>query len=65
MNDLFPKPKRTWQLKQPRKNDLRWRMELAEAQLAYLRAPLWLRAWRQITARIRLPRRQPPSHQGG
>lgn len=37
---LFPKPKRTWRLKQPRKDEIRWRAELAEARAAYLAAEL-------------------------
>ncbi len=47
---LFPKlPKR---MKQPRKDTIRWRAELAEAQLAYPTTPRW-RLWHRIASRIR------------
>lgn len=37
-DQLFPKPPK--RMKQPRKDEVRWRAELAEAQLAYHRAAL-------------------------
>lgn len=50
---LFPKPKRTWRLKQPRKDAIRFRAEVAEAQLAYARTPWWWRIWHRISSRLR------------
>lgn len=47
---LFPKPPK--RMLQPRKADVRWRMELAEAQLAYLRTPLWRRLVSRVRAKV-------------
>lgn len=48
---LFPKPPK--RMKQPRKDAIRLRAELAEAQLAYTRTPWWWRLWHRIDSRIR------------
>jgi len=48
---MFPKPPK--KMLQPRKNDLRWRMELAEARLAYITTPRLWRLWHRIAARIK------------
>jgi hypothetical protein len=48
---LFPKPPK--RMKQPRKADIRWRAELAEAQLAYLRTPRWWRIWHRLASRLK------------
>jgi hypothetical protein len=48
---LFPKPPK--RMKQPRKADIRWRAELAEAQLAYLRTPHWWRIWHRLASRLK------------
>lgn len=48
---LFPKPPK--RMLQPRKDAIRWRAELAEAQLAYRSAPRWWRIWHRIASRIR------------
>lgn len=55
MNDeLFPKPpKPPKRMKQPPKDHFRWRAELAEAQLAFIRTPVWWRLWHRIASRIR------------
>lgn len=37
---LFPKPRRTFRMKQPRKDAIRWRAELGEARAAYAEAAL-------------------------
>lgn len=47
---LFPRQPR--RMKQPRKDAIRYRAELAEAQLAFQRTPLWWRLWRRIWARL-------------
>jgi hypothetical protein len=49
--ELFPKPPK--RMKQPRKDAIRWRAELAEAQLAYRSTPVWWRIWHRIASRIR------------
>lgn len=50
-DQLFPRlPRR---MKQPRKDDIRWRAELAEAQLAYRTTPLWWRLWHRIASRLK------------
>lgn len=46
------KPKRKWALKQPRKDAIRRRAEIAEAMLAYQRTPRWWRIWHRIWARV-------------
>lgn len=49
--NLIEKPPK--RMKQPRKDAIRWRAELAEAQRAYLAAPIWVRLFPRLTARIR------------
>jgi hypothetical protein len=48
---LIPKPPK--RMKQPRKADIRWEKELAEAQLAYLRTPFWRRLVSVLRAKFR------------
>lgn len=48
---LIPKPPK--RMKQPRKDVIRWRAELAEATLAYRTTPHWWRLWHRVVARIR------------
>jgi hypothetical protein len=47
---LIPKPPK--RMLQPRKDVFRWRAELAEAQLAYLRTPLWRRLLSRVRAKV-------------
>lgn len=47
---LFPKPPR--RMKQPRKDAIRWRAELAEARLAFHTTPRWWRLAHRFWARI-------------
>ena len=47
---LFPRPPK--RMRQPRKDAIRLRAELAEARLAYERTPMWWRLWRRIWVRI-------------
>lgn len=49
---LFTKPKRTWRLKQPRKDAVRLRAELAEARHAYDTTPRLWRLWHRGYARL-------------
>lgn len=49
--ELFPKPPK--RMLQPTKAEIRWRAELAEAQRAFLAAPIWVRLFPRITARLR------------
>jgi hypothetical protein len=49
--NLIPKPPK--RMKQPRKDAIRWRAELAEAQLAYARTPRLWRIWHRIASRLR------------
>lgn len=51
--DLIPKAKRSFRMKQPRKADIRWRAEIAEARLAFVTTPLWWRIWHRIASRLR------------
>jgi hypothetical protein len=37
---------------QPRKDRIRWRAEIAEAQLAFHRTPRWWRLWNRARARL-------------
>ena len=48
---LIPKPPR--RMKQPRKDAIRLRAELAEARLAFHTTPVWWRLWHRIAARLR------------
>lgn len=48
---MFPKPPK--RMLQPRKDEIRWRAELAEAQRAYLAAPFWVRMFPRLTAPMR------------
>lgn len=47
---MFPKPPR--RMKQPRKDSIRFRAEVAEARLAYERTSIWWRIWHRIWARV-------------
>lgn len=47
---MFPKPPR--RMKQPRKDSIRRRAELAEARLAYAGTPRWWRLWHRAFARV-------------
>lgn len=49
--NLIDKPAK--RMKQPRKDAIRWRAELAEAQRAFLAAPIWVRLFPRLTARLR------------
>jgi hypothetical protein len=48
---LIPKPPR--RMRQPRKDELRRRLEVAEARLAFHTTPRWWRLWHRIAARFR------------
>lgn len=48
---LFPKPPK--RMLQPRKDELRRRLEVAEARLAFHTTPRWWRLWHRIVARLR------------
>lgn len=48
---LIPKPPK--RMKQPRKDEIRRRAELAEARLAFHTTPVWWRLWHRIAARLR------------
>lgn len=50
-DQLIPKPPR--RMKQPRKDAIRWRAEIAEARLAFHTTPRWWRLWHRIVARLR------------
>lgn len=47
---LFPKPPR--QMKQPRKDSIRFWWAVALAELAYARTPRWWRWWHRAYARV-------------
>ena len=47
---LFPRPPK--RMRQPRKDAIRLRAELAEARLAYERTPVWWRLWHRVWVRI-------------
>lgn len=50
LDPIPPRPPR--RMKQPVKDAIRLRAELAEARLAYERTPMWWRLWRRIWVRI-------------
>jgi len=52
---LFPKPRK--RMKQPRKDAIRWRAELAEALLAFHLTPRWWRLWHRLASRLRSERK--------
>ena len=47
---LIPKPPR--RMKQPRKDAVRLRAELAEARLAFASTPRWWRLWNRLRVRV-------------
>lgn len=47
---MFPKPPR--RMKQPRKDAVRRRAEVAEARLAYASTPRWWRLWNRLRVRV-------------
>ena len=55
--ELIPREPR--RMKQPRKDAIRLRAELAEARLAFERTPRWWRIWHRIYSRIRKEKATP------
>ena len=51
MAQLFPRPPK--RMKQPRKDEIRRRAQLAQARLAFHTTPVWWRRWHRIAARLR------------
>ncbi|HSD16830.1 MAG TPA: hypothetical protein VLC71_06140 [Thermomonas sp.] len=47
---LFPREPR--RMKQPRKDEIRLRLEISEAQAVLRDTPLWWRVWHRIWARM-------------
>ena len=49
-DQLFPRQPR--RMKQPRKDEIRLRLEIAQAQAVLRDTPLWWRLWRRVWVRI-------------
>lgn len=47
---LIPRPPR--KMRQPRKDELRRRLEVAQAQAAFDATPLWWRLWHRVWVRL-------------
>jgi hypothetical protein len=47
---LIPKPPR--RMKQPRKDEIRRRLEVAQARAAYASTPRWWRLWNRLRVRV-------------
>jgi hypothetical protein len=49
-DQLFPREPR--RMLQPRKDEIRWRLELLSAQVAFDSTPMWWRIWHRVWVRI-------------